>query len=149
MKRVVIATFLVASISLFGTDFEVQSKEQTNQIKQSKNQIQDLISIPFPGGKMFKSGKIKLSDEQKVKFATEVRPIMHEKYQAKIQEIFTLKKEIERSIKKEKFVVDEALKEKLSKIGGLSAEATFYKLEALIKIKSILTPEQWQVWIQQ
>lgn len=142
MKKIVLATLLVAGVSLFGADIEAQKAE-----KNSQNIVQDLVNIPFPGGKLFKSGKINLSDEQKTKFATEVRPIMHEKYQSKIQEVFKLKKEIERSIKKETLVVDETLKEKLNTMAKFNAEATAYKLEALLKIKTILTPEQWKIWV--
>lgn len=147
MKKTATAILLVAGMSLLTGCTTVQPQKVSVEKKDSKNTVSDLVNMPFPGGKMFKSGKIKLSDEQKAKFATEVRPIMHEKYQAKIQEIFILKKQIERDIKKDKLVSDKKLEEKLEKIGSLSAQATFYKLEALTKIKTILTPEQWQVWV--
>jgi|GEM_PF-968171 len=142
MKKIVLATLLVVGVGLFGADIEAQKVE-----KNSQNNVQDLVNIPFPGGKMFKSGKINLSDEQKTKLDTEILPIMHEKYPLKIQEVFKLKKEIERSIKKETLVVDETLKEKLNTMAKLNAEATTYKLEALLKIKAILTSEQWQIWV--
>jgi Spy/CpxP family protein refolding chaperone len=142
MKKIVLATLLVVGVGLFGADIEAQKVE-----KNSQNNVQDLVNIPFPGGKMFKSGKISLSDEQKTKFDTEIHPIMHEKYKSKIQEVFKLKKEIERSIKKETLVVDETLKEKLNTMAKLNAEATTDKLEALLKIKAILTSEQWQIWV--
>jgi len=139
LKKMLLITLLITSSTVFAAN---------NGAKKNKKMMtNDLISIPFPGGKMFKSGKIKLSDEQKASFATNVRPIMHEKYNPMVQEIFILEKSIQRDITKKSKTLDDKLKSKISKITQLKQKAAEYKIEAVLKIKSILTPEQWQVWI--
>ena len=142
MKKIVLTTLLIATTSLLGADGKTEQPQ-----KNKKMMIHDMITLPFPGGKMFKSGKIVLSDEQKVTFATSVRPMMHEKYNPLVQEIFLLEKSIQRDIKKKENFYDAKLQEKIDKIADLKKEALEYKLEALAKIKIILTKEQWQVWI--
>ena len=139
MKKILVTILFVGASLVFGAS-ETSSKNP-NLI------VNDLIKVPFPGGKMFKTGKIKLSDEQQVKFATEVRPIMHEKYNPLLQEIFVLEKKLQREVVKKATTYDESLKTKVDEIAKLKHEAINYKLEALLKIKSILTKEQWQVWV--
>lgn len=118
-----------------------------NTKKNKSVMTNDLIIVPFPGGKMFKSGKIKLSDEQKKQIATIVRPIMHGKYSPLVQEMFLLEKSIRRTIAKQDTIFDARLQDKLDRIATLKQEAIEYKIEALTKLKSIFTEEQWQVWI--
>jgi hypothetical protein len=72
---------------------------------------------------------------------------MHEKYNPLLQEIFVLEKKLQREVVKKATTYDESLKTKLDEIAKLKHEAINYKLEALLKIKSILTKEQWQVWV--
>lgn len=138
-KNMMVVLFLAVTTLFAATD---------GAKKNTKMMVSDLMIVPFPGGKMFKTGKIKLSDDQKVKFATEVRPIMHEKYNPLVQEIFMLEKSIQRSIVKKEKELDASLKEKIAKLSTMKQESMEYKVEALLKIKSILTPEQWQVWIK-
>ncbi|MCD4758391.1 MAG: hypothetical protein K8R39_08975 [Arcobacteraceae bacterium] len=141
-KKIAITILLLTAISLFGADVKMEQPQ-----KNKKMMVNDMIILPFPGGKIFKTEKIKLSDKQKEQLATEVRPIMHGKYNPLMQEIFVLEKSIQRVIKKNKTIFDARLQDKIDKIADLKKEAIEYKLKALMKIKSILTPEQWQVWI--
>lgn len=139
LKKMLLITLLMIGTIVFAAN--------ENTKKNTKTMIHDLVIIPFPGGKMFKTGKIKLSDEQKTNFATNIRPIMHEKYNPLLQEIFVLEKSLRRDIRKKSKTFDDKLKSKIAKIARLKQEATEYKIEAVLKIKSVLTKEQWQVWI--
>ncbi len=140
LKKLLLAAVVLAGSSLYAAAPE-GGKKNRNMI------VNDLVTLPFPGGKMFKTGKIKLSDDQKKEFASKVRPIMHGKYNPSVQEIFMLEKSIQRDVVKKADGFDEKLKSKIEKIAKLKHEAMEYKVQALLKIKSILTKEQWQVWV--
>ena len=47
--------------------------------------IHDLITLEMPGGAI-KSGALELNGDQMIRISKEVRPIMHESYQAKMNE---------------------------------------------------------------
>ena len=141
-KKIVITTLLIAAISLFGADNKTKQAQ-----KNIKMLVHDMVTLPFPAGKIFKSGKIKLNEEQQAQLASKVRPIMHSKYHPLMQEIFLLEKSIQKEVKKTTSIFDAQLQNKIDNITTLKQKALEYKIEALMKIKSILTPEQWQVWI--
>lgn len=138
VKKLLLVAFLVLGS---------YANEESNTTKKRNMVVNDLINIPFPGGKMFKSGKIKLDDEQKKALALKVQPIMHEKYNPLVQKIFTLEKAMQRGIIKKATTVDGNLKAQLDEIATLKKEAIGYKIEALLNLKTIFTEEQWNIWV--
>ncbi len=140
-KKIIITILLLITIPLFGADNKMK------ELKKNRMMVHDIVPLPFPGGKIFKSGKIKLNEEQQVQLANDVRPIMHGKYNPLIQEIFLLEKSIQKEVKQTTSIFDAQLQNKIDNVTNLKQKALEYKIEALMKIKSILTPQQWQVWI--
>ena len=139
LKKLLLITLFIAGSTLYAAP--------NGGNKNKKMIVNDLVTLPFPGGKLFKTGKIKLDAEQRKQLATKVRPIMHGKYNPSVQEIFMLEKSIQRDIIKKAGTLDEKLKSKIEKIAKLKHEAMEYKVQALLNIKSILTKEQWKVWV--
>lgn len=137
LKKVVVLMVLLSSI-VIANDTET---------KKNKPLINDLLVLPFEGGRLINSGDLKIDDQQMKQMMEEVRPIMHGKYNALLQKAFKLEKSIQRSIIKKGKKFDDTLKKKVSELAKLKLEAAEYKIEALVKIRDILTPKQWKIWV--
>lgn len=140
MFRKIFFTLLLTSCLLFGNT----TQEQTS----SKPLVNDLLILPFDGGKLIKSGEIDVDAIQMEKMMQEVKPIMHDKYSLLLQKIFKLEKDIQRSIIKKATKYDDDLQQQVVELSKMKLEAAAYKIEALLKLKAILTPEQWQQWVK-
>ncbi|MBN1838600.1 MAG: hypothetical protein JW802_00995 [Campylobacterales bacterium] len=114
---------------------------------EGKNQafiIHDLITLEMPGGAI-KSGALELSGDQVIRISKEVRPIMHETYQSKINEAFGLEKRVQKLLKQGKS--KEEVKTYLDQIARIKREAMDIKIDAYKAFQAILTPEQWQRYL--
>ncbi|ACZ12576.1 hypothetical protein [Sulfurospirillum deleyianum] len=114
---------------------------------QGKNEnfvIHDLVTLEMPGGAI-KSGALELNGDQMIRISKEVRPIMHERYQAKMNEAFGLEKRVQKLLKQGKS--KEELKTYLDQISTIKREAMDIKIDAYKTFQAILTPEQWQKYL--
>jgi len=114
---------------------------------QGKNEnfvIHDLITLEMPGGAI-KSGALELNGDQMIRISKEVRPIMHERYQAKMNEAFGLEKRVQKMLKQGKS--KEEVKSYLDQISAIKREAMDIKIDAYKTFQAILTPEQWQKYL--
>lgn len=130
MKKILVCV-LVLGISAFG---EVKSFV-----------INDLILLEMPG-KMIKSGALDLSSEQMIRISKEVQPLMHESYQSKINEAFGLEKRVQKLLHQGKSKED--VKAYLDQIAAIKREAIDIKIDAYKAFQAILTPEQWQKYLE-
>lgn len=106
--------------------------------------IHDLITLEMPRGAI-KSGALELNGDQMIRISKEVRPIMHESYQAKMNEAFGLEKRVQKMLKQGKS--KEELKAYLDQISAIKREAMDIKIDAYKTFQAILTPEQWQKYL--
>ncbi|MEJ2496629.1 MAG: hypothetical protein P8Y43_03985 [Sulfurovaceae bacterium] len=113
------------------------------QAKNSNLIIHDLIQVEMPG-KLVKSGKFELSKEQKQQLMQKVKPIMHEKYNVKMQEAYVLEKKIQRAIKKGKSIQE--LESDVTKLAEIKKEATLLKITARNNLYNILNDKQRTIW---
>ncbi len=114
---------------------------------QGKNEnfvIHDLVTLEMPGGAI-KSGALELNGDQMIRISKEVRPIMHERYQAKMNEAFGLEKRVQKMLKQGK--PKEEVKAYLDQISAIKREAMDIKIDAYKTFQAILTPEQWQKYL--
>lgn len=132
MKKVIIAGLLLWSGLLA-------------EEKNSKFIIHDLMVLEMPG-KIVKSGALDMNSDQMVRLSQEVQPLMHEKYQIKINEVFGLEKRAQKLLKEGKS--KEELKGILDQISKLKREAMDIKIDAYNAFKAILTKEQWQKYLE-
>lgn len=113
----------------------IQPKKKSNKFR-----IDELVLLPHPG-KYIKMGQIKASQEQKILISKNVKKKLAPIFQDKIREAFKLEKKVQRMVSKGK--PKENIKPLLDQIMKLKREAIDTRLDALYKIKSILTKEQW------
>ena len=107
--------------------------------------INDLILLEMPG-KMIKSGALDLNSEQMIRISKEVQPLMHESYQSKINEAFGLEKRVQKLLLQGKSKED--VKVYLDQIATIKREAIDIKIDAYKAFQAILTPEQWQKYVE-
>jgi len=107
--------------------------------------INDLIVLTMPG-QMIKSGQIEVSSEQMVRIMEEVQPLMHVNYQAKTNEAFGLEKHVQKLLRQGKSKED--VKAYLDQIAVIKREAIDIKIDAYKAFQAILTPEQWQKYVE-
>lgn len=130
MKKILVCV-LVLGISAFG---EVKSFV-----------INDLIFLEMPG-KIVKSGALDMKSEQMIRLSKEVQPLMHESYQSKINEAFGLEKRVQKLLYQGKS--KEEVKAYLDQIAAIKREAIDIKIDAYKAFQAILTPEQWQKYLE-
>lgn len=133
LKKIILVGLLIASGSSL--------LAKTN----SKFKIDELAILPHPG-KMFKTGKVKLTDEQKKRFSKEIKSVYPPIFQEKIRAAFQLEKKLQRAVTKGKTAKE--LKNLLDRIAQLKREAMDGRIDALNHIKKILTKEQWDTIIK-
>jgi len=109
--------------------------------KNNKFRIDELVLLPHPG-KFIKQGKIEATKEQKQKIAKEVKAVYAPIFQDKIREAFKLEKKVRRLVEQGK--TKEELKPLLDQIMKLKREAMDSRIDALNKIKKILSPKDWK-----
>ena len=107
--------------------------------------INDLILLEMPG-KIVKSGALDMKSEQMIRLSKEVQPLMHESYQSKINEAFGLEKRVQKLLYQGKS--KEELKAYLDQIAAIKREAIDIKIDAYKAFQAILTPEQWQKYLE-
>lgn len=107
--------------------------------------MNDLIVLTMPG-QMVKSGQIDVSSEQMERIMKEVQPLMHVKYQAKTNEAFGLEKHVQKLLRQGKSKED--VKPYLDQIAAIKREAIDIKIDAYRVFQAILTPEQWQKFVE-
>ncbi|MDY0265311.1 MAG: hypothetical protein RBR12_09045 [Sulfurospirillum cavolei] len=107
--------------------------------------INDLILLEMPG-KMIKSGALDLNSEQMIRISKEVQPLMHESYQSKINEAFGLEKRVQKLLLQGKSKED--VKVYLDQIAVIKREAIDIKIDAYKAFQAILTPDQWQKYVE-
>lgn len=107
--------------------------------------INDLILLEMPG-KMIKSGALDMKSEQMIRLSKEVQPLMHESYQSKINEAFGLEKRVQKLLRQGKSKED--VKAYLDQIAAIKREAIDIKIDAYKVFQAILTPEQWQTYVE-
>jgi Spy/CpxP family protein refolding chaperone len=130
MKRViVIAIFLTAG--LFA------------QTKNSNLVIHDIVQVELPGA-LIKSGKLELNAEQKQQLMQNVKPIMHEQYNVKMQEAYMLERKIQRAIQKGTSIQE--IEGDIEKLANMKKEATLLKITARNNLYSILNDKQRLMW---
>lgn len=107
--------------------------------------INDLILLEMPG-KIVKSGALDMKSEQMIRLSKEVQPLMHESYQSKINEAFGLEKRVQKLLYQGKS--KEEVKAYLDQIAAIKREAIDIKIDAYKAFQAILTPEQWQKYLE-
>jgi len=107
--------------------------------------INDLILLEMPG-KIVKSGALDMKSEQMIRLSKEVQPLMHESYQSKINEAFGLEKRVQKLLHQGKS--KEEVKAYLDQIAAIKREAIDIKIDAYKVFQAILTPEQWQKYLE-
>ncbi|MBN2769010.1 MAG: hypothetical protein JXQ68_07885 [Campylobacterales bacterium] len=130
MKRVALI-IMVLTLGLFA------------QTKNNNLIIHDLLQVEMPG-KLVKSGKFELSVDQKQQLMQKVKPIMHEKYNVKMQEAYVLEKKIQRAIKKGKSIQE--IESDVAKLAEIKKEATLLKITARNNLYNILNDKQRVIW---
>lgn len=108
--------------------------------KSNKFRIDELVLLPHPA-KYIKMGQIKASKEQKMLISKDVKKKLAPIFQDKIREAYTLEKKVQRMVSKGES--KESVKPLLDQIMKLKREAIDTRIDALYKIKNILTKEQW------
>jgi Spy/CpxP family protein refolding chaperone len=109
--------------------------------KSNKFRIDELVLLPHPG-KFIKQGKIKVTKEQKQKIAKEVKAIYAPIFQDKIRAAFKVEKQVRRLVEAGK--TKEELEPYLDQIMKLKREAMDSRIDALNKIKNILSEKEWE-----
>ena len=107
--------------------------------------VNDLIVLDMPG-KIVKSGALELSGDQIIRISKEVQPLMHETYQAKINEAFGLEKRVQKLLRQGKS--KEEVKAYLDQIAQIKRQAIDIKIDAYQGFQTILTPEQWAKYLE-
>ncbi len=107
--------------------------------------INDLIKIQIPNVYL-KSGQLEVTPEQRVQIQELVRPLMHDIYQAKMNEAYGLEKRVQRAIMQGKSKED--VKDMLDTIAKLKREAMDTKLEVINHFHKVLTPQQWETFVK-
>ena len=103
--------------------------------------LDDLVRlhVPMP---LIKKGKIEATPEQFAQIVAIARPLMHEQYNPKMNEIFGLERRAQRLILQGK--TKEEVRPLLTQIAALKLEALEIKIDILNAVQGILTPEQWE-----
>jgi Spy/CpxP family protein refolding chaperone len=109
--------------------------------KSNKFRIDELVFLPHPG-KFIKQGKIKITKEQKQKIAKEVKAVYAPIFQDKIRAAFKVEKQVRRLVEAGK--TKEELQPYLDQIMKLKREAMDSRIDALNKIKNILSEKEWE-----
>lgn len=109
--------------------------------KSNKFRIAELVLLPHPG-KFIKQGKIKVTKEQKQKIAKEVKAVYAPIFQDKIRAAFKVEKQVRRLVEAGK--TKEELQPYLDQIMKLKREAMDSRIDALNKIKNILSEKEWE-----
>lgn len=133
LKKIILIGLLIASGS------SLVAKQN------SKFKIDELVILPHPG-KLFKTGKIVLTQEQKKQFSQEIKSVYPPIFQEKMRAAFQLEKKLQRAVSKGKTAQE--LKDTLDQIAKLKREAMDGRIAALNHIKKILTKEQWDTIIK-
>lgn len=132
MKKIALCAFILG-VSLWANE------------KNTSFIINDLIVLDMPG-KIVKSGALDLSGDQVIRISKEVQPLMHETYQAKINEAFGLEKRVQKLLGQGKS--KEEVKTYLDQIAKIKREAIDIKIDAYKGFQTILTPEQWKKYLE-
>ncbi len=107
----------------------------------NKFQIDELVLLPHPG-KLIKSGKLELTQEQKMRFVKEIKSVYPAIFQAKMREAFSLEKKVQKAVINGK--TEKELNDLLNQIAELKREAMDGRIAALNHIQKILTEKQWE-----
>jgi hypothetical protein len=92
MKKLLLSTICVVCFGL-----SANAKETAVLVEQKTPKIYDLIKIQIPNTYL-KSGELNVTDEQRAKIMKLVKPLMHDVYQAKMNEAYGLEKRVQRDI---------------------------------------------------
>ncbi len=111
------------------------------KLKSNKFKIEEIVILPHPG-KFIKTGIIQVTKAQKQKITNEIKAVYAPIFQGKIRKAFDLEKKVQRMVSKGKTKAD--TKDLLDKISKLKREAIDSRIDALNRIKEILTPMQWK-----
>ncbi|MDY0364567.1 MAG: hypothetical protein GX118_07885 [Arcobacter butzleri] len=140
MKKLLLSTICVVCFGL-----SANAKETAVLVEQKTPKIYDLIKIQIPNTYL-KSGELNVTDEQRAKIMKLVKPLMHDVYQAKMNEAYGLEKRVQRDILQGKSKED--VKDMLDKIAQIKREAIDVKLEVIAHFKSVLNDEQWNTFLK-
>ncbi|MDY0321184.1 MAG: hypothetical protein RBR23_05560 [Arcobacteraceae bacterium] len=140
MKKSVLSAVCVMCLGIgaMAHDGKISGEEKTPMIN-------DLIKIQIPNT-FLKSGQLDVTDEQRTKIMQLVRPLMHDIYQAKMNEAYGLERRVQKAVMQGK--PKEEVKDMLDKISQIKREALDVKLEVIGHFKSVLTPEQWETFVK-
>ncbi|MCK9338008.1 MAG: hypothetical protein M0P43_09280 [Arcobacteraceae bacterium] len=140
MKKIILSAVCVMCFGIGAIANDGKKSEE-----QKTPMINDLIKIQIPNT-FLKSGQLDVTDEQRTKIMQLVRPLMHDVYQAKMNEAYGLERRVQKAIMQGKSKED--VKDMLDTIAKLKREAMDIKLEVIGHFKSVLNQEQWDTFVK-
>lgn len=130
MRNILISFILLITLSV-----SAMSAQKSNKFR-----VDELVVLPHPG-KLFKSGKVKLTKEQKLGIK-KIKQTLVPPFQKKMREAYKLQKKLQKIIAKGGSKEEvEVLLDKIMKVKRVAIKE---RLNALYAIQKVLTPEQWK-----